>query len=89
MNTLYSLEQFHKMNHSLFLLSICGDHYCVDEEYLGISDVVERLSLIDNHPTQETLFKVFCTNNSDTYEKIYLDERGNISLSIILKLKEL
>lgn len=89
MNTLYDLDQFHKMNHSLFLLSICGDHYCVDEEYLGINDVIERLSLIDNHPTQETLFKVFCTNNSNIYEKIYLDERGNISLSIILKLKEL
>lgn len=89
MNTLYDLGQFHKMNHSLFLLSICGDHYCVDEEYLGINDVIDRLSLIDNHPTQETLFKVFCTNNSDIYEKIYLDERGNISLSIILKLKEL
>ena len=82
----YNLEEFHLMNKSLFDVTIEGDHYLVEDLIRGISNLRDRLIFLEEPPSDENLFRVFCTNNSDTYEKLYLDELGNITLSVVSKL---
>ena len=82
----YNLDQFHLMNNSLFDVTIKGDHYLVEDLIRGIGSLQYRLMLLEEPPSDETLFRVFCTNNSNTYEKLYLDELGNITLSVVIKL---
>ena len=84
--TEYNLNEFHLMNNSLFDVTIKGDHYLVEDLIRGVSNLRDRLIFLEEPPSDEILFRVFCTNNSNNYEKLYLDEWGNITLSVVIKL---
>ena len=82
----FSLDDFNFMNTSLFNIVIEGDHYFVDDLIRGVDNLDERLLLIEEPPHNDDLFRVFCANKCDKYEKLYLDKEGNISLSLVINI---
>lgn len=82
----YDLDEFNFRNTALFNIIIEGDHYLVDDLIRGIGNLKERLLLIEEPPKDKDLFRVFCDNKCDKYEKLYLDKNGNISLSLIINI---
>lgn len=76
----YNLEQFNQMNNGEFKCEVF--QYKTDTVWTlyfnSISNLTDSFSVWEDFPTLETFFRVFIDNKQKTFEKLWLDDKGDI-----------
>ena len=84
MDKKYVMNDFQFTNRSNFKLSIGRYKFNTIQGIERILDQVEHYT--DRETLRESLFRVLIDNKSKRFEKLYLDEKGNIDFDIVVEL---
>ena len=86
MDKKYFLNQFQFMNRSNFKLTLGKYKF---ESLTGIERILDQIDHLDDREAlRESFFRVFIDNKSKRFEKLYLDEKGNLDFDIVVELVE-
>lgn len=90
MDNKYVMNQFQFMNKSNFKLTIgltIGKYKF--ETLTGIERILDQIEHLDDREAlRESFFRVFIDNKGKRFEKLYLNDKGNLDFDIVVELVE-